>query len=43
LTAFDISLFAAMRMMTPGGGVGGRGDGMTGEAEYDKGFNDGFL
>ncbi len=30
-------------MMLPGGGVGGQGDVMTGEAEYDEGFNDGFL
>jgi hypothetical protein len=30
-------------MMSPEGGVGGRGDGTTGEAEYDEGFNDGFL
>jgi hypothetical protein len=30
-------------MMSLGGGVGGQGDETTGEAEYDKGFNDGFL
>jgi hypothetical protein len=30
-------------MMSPGGGVGGQGDVRTGEAEYDEGFNDGFL
>ena len=30
-------------MMLPGGGVGGQGDVMAGEAEYNEGFNDGFL
>jgi hypothetical protein len=30
-------------MMLPGGGVGGGGDETTGAAEYDEGFNDGFL
>ena len=30
-------------MMSPGGGVGGRGVKTTGEAEYDEGFNGGFL
>ncbi len=35
--------FAATRMLLPGGGAGGGGDETTGEAEYDNGFNDGFL
>jgi hypothetical protein len=30
-------------MMLPGGGVGDQGVETTGEAEYDEGFNDGFL